>query len=263
VHRARRVVLLAVLAGVPLACGSASAGGGRATTGRPAAAGGATVLVLTQAAGFHHGSIPAAMALVRRLDAADPRWHAVFLPGARELTPARLSRARAVVFLLTSGELPLDAAGKSALVRFVRRGGALVGAHSAADTFHRWPGWEGLLGAEFVRHKPAGPGRVIVEDRAFPATRGLPRSFATVDEYYQFDRDPRCCAHVLVRQDTGAHGPDRPLVWCRLDGRGRVFYDGLGHLPAFWGDPRQATLIRGGLRWALGLAAGRCPTPRV
>ena len=55
-----------------------------------------------------------------------------FLRGARQLTAARLRGAGAVVFLNTSGELHLDAAGRRRLLAYVRDGGAFVGAHAAA-----------------------------------------------------------------------------------------------------------------------------------
>jgi hypothetical protein len=32
-----------------------------------------------------------------------------------------------------------------------------------------------------------------------------------------------------------------------------VFYDALGHFPQTWGDPRQLTLVTGGIAWAAGL----------
>jgi type 1 glutamine amidotransferase len=42
-------------------------------------------------------------------------------------------------------------------------------------------------------------------------------------------------------------------VWVRTPGRGRVFYDALGHFTATWSDPRQRALVRSGLRWVLRL----------
>jgi type 1 glutamine amidotransferase len=181
-----------------------------------------------------------------------------FLPGARSLTAQQLRGASAVVFLLTSGELPISAAGKRALMAFVRAGGGLVGFHSAADTFHHWPGFIDLIGAEFSHHPAPSTQRIIVEDRRNPATRALPASFAIHEEFYVFKRDPRPRVHVLARLDTDPSGPDRPLVWCRRVGRGRVFYDALGHFIQTWQDPRQLGLVRGGLEWASGLAAARC-----
>ena len=75
-----------------------------------------TVLVLTQTLGFHHASIPWAIAALQRVAAADGRYHVVFLPTAADLTPDALKRAAAVVFLLTSGELPLSPTEKRALL---------------------------------------------------------------------------------------------------------------------------------------------------
>jgi type 1 glutamine amidotransferase len=194
----------------------------------------AQVLVVTETRGFVHDSIPAAKAMVGSLG-----YRTAFLSGARELTARRLRSARAVVFLNTSGELRLDAAGKRRLLRYVRNGGGLVGTHSAADTFHRWPAFQRMLGAEFRTHPPPGPGAVDVVDRSFTSTR----SFAITEEFYAFTQ--RAPFHVVARLRGGG-----PLAWWRRYGRGRVFYDALGHFPATWSDPHQRQLVADGLRWA-------------
>lgn len=214
-----------------------------------------TVLVLTQTLGYHHASIPTAVATVRRLAARDGRYRIVLLPDATKLTPAALAHARAVMFLLTTGELPLTPADKRALVAFVHHGGGLIGFHSATDTFHHWPAYKAMMGAEFSHHPVPSTQRLTVEDTRTPATRSLPPSFTLHEEFYVFTHDPRPHVHVLVRLDTGRGGPDRPLVWCRHVGAGRVFYDALGHFSRTWGDPRQLALASGGISWAVGLVA--------
>jgi hypothetical protein len=224
---------------------------GRARTAR-------AILVLTQTYGYRHASIPVAADALRRLEAADRRLRLVFVPGAQSLTPGRLRGAAAVMFLLTTGELPLSPGGKRDLLAFVHRGGALIGFHSATDTFHGWPAYMRMIGAEFVTHPLPSTKRVIVEDRHNPATQRLPARFSIHEEFYEFRHDPRPRVHVLARLDTGYRGPDRPLVWCRRDGHGRVFYDALGHFGQTWHDRRQLDLARGGITWAVGLAPGRC-----
>lgn len=217
------------------------------------------VLVLTQTLGYHHASIPWAVAALQRLASADGRYRLVFLPTAADLTPAALKGTAAVVFLLTTGELPMTTGDKRALVAFVHDGGGLVGFHSATDTFHHWPGYINLIGAEFSHHPLPSTQRIIVEDRATPATRALPARFTIHEEFYVFKHDPRPHVHVLARLDTGTGGPDRPLVWCRNVGRGRVFYDALGHFPQTWSDPRQLALAAGGVGWAVGVTGpGGC-----
>jgi uncharacterized protein len=202
----------------------------------------AQVLVVTETRGFVHDSIPAAEAMVGSLG-----YRTAFLRGASQLSAARLRHARVVVFLNTSGELRLDAAGKRRLLAYVRDGGGFVGTHSAADTFHRWPAFQRMLGAAFRTHPPPGPGSVDVVDRAFTATR----SFAITEEFYAFTR--RAPLHVVARLRGGG-----PLAWSRRYGRGRVFYDALGHFPATWSDPHQRQLVADGLRWAMKRSRVRC-----
>jgi uncharacterized protein len=214
------------------------------------------VLVVSEARGFAHDSIPDAVGFFRELGRRSRRFDVVHLQGgAARLTPARLRRADGVVFANTSGELPLP--GRAALVRFVRSGGALAGTHSATDTFHSWPGWRRLLGARFQRHGAPATGRLVVEDRRHPVTRGLPPAFTMREEFYEFTSSPRRRAHVLLRLDPASIGdelrPDIPLAWTRRFGSGRVFYDALGHFRETWSDRRHRRLVAQGLRWALRL----------
>jgi type 1 glutamine amidotransferase len=212
----------------------------------PAPAAPRTVLVVSEARGFVHDSIPDARAALRLLDAREPALR-VQEVGAAALTGARLSRADAVVLANTTGDLPVD---RRALARFVRRGGGLAGFHSATDTFPSWPRWEALIGGRLERHDPAGTVETVRMTRPrHPAVRGLPERFSLAEEFYVHAPGVARRARVLARW-----GPERrPLVWVRSPGRGRVFYDALGHIGATWSDPRQQALVRSGLRWVLRL----------
>ena len=211
------------------------------------------VLLVTEARGFVHESIPAATAFFTGLGRRSPRYDVVHLSGAAELTRRRLRHADAVLFANTSGELSLP--NRRALLRFVRRGGAFVGTHSASDTLHSWPGYARMLGGGFARHGSVQPGRLLVAGRPHPITRGTPRAFALTDEFYEFESPPPKGTRVLVRLDPGSVsdelGQELPLVWARRYGRGRVFYDALGHFPATWSEPQQRSLVADGLRWVV------------
>lgn len=204
------------------------------------------VLVVADPRGFVHDSIPAAERALVRVGRRDGQ-RVVVLRRARELTAARLRRARAVVFLDTTGDPPLGAGGRGRIVRFVRGGGGLVVLHAASNGFLRWPAWGGLIGGRFVSHPPLRSDTVSVTRDA--ATRGVPHRFTVADELYAFDRDPRRSGARVVARLAG--GDRRPLAWRRREGAGRVFHDALGHPAAAWadGDPRLA-LVRSGLRWA-------------
>jgi type 1 glutamine amidotransferase len=262
--RALSAVLLAVLS--LTACGGSSTRNGshRSSTSTsrasaPAPASGSpngrslrTVLVLTQTLGYHHKSIPEAKAALRRIAGRDGRYRLVFLPSATKLTPQALAHASAVVFLLTTGTLPMTPTDKRALVAFVHRGGGLVGFHSATDTFHHWPAYIRLMGAEFNHHPHPSTQRVTVVDRSTPMTRTLPKSFKIHEEFYVFSHDPLSRLHVLARLNGLVH---HPLVWCHRAGRGRVFYDALGHFAQTWSNPLQIAMATGGIAWATGLVS--------
>jgi type 1 glutamine amidotransferase len=266
-HRAIVIAPAAAAAAVLIAsCGSSASSGDTSppavrapSQAKPAVP---TVLVVTQTLGYHHMSIPTAMATVRGIAARSGRYRVVFVAGAAQLTSAALRHAAAVMFLLTSGELPMSAAEKRGLVAFVRDGGGLIGFHSATDTFHHWPAYKAMIGAEFSHHPQPSTQRVIVTDHSTRATNALSASFRIHEEFYVFTHDPRSHVHVLAELDTGPGGPDRPLVWCLRFGHGRVYYDALGHFSATWHNRSQFTLVSGGILWAVGLAAApSCSTP--
>jgi hypothetical protein len=265
-HRALVAAAVAVVAALLAACGSSASSTHPsplpvrpASVAKPAVP---TVLVLTQTLGYHHMSIPTAMATVRAIAARSRRYRVVFLTSATQLTPVALRHAVAVMFLLTTGELPMNAADKRALVAFVRGGGGVIGVHSATDTFHHWTAFKEMIGAEFSHHPRPSTQRVIVTDHSTPATHALPASYRVHEEFYVFKHDPRPHVHVLAELDTGRGGPDRPLVWCRRFGRGRVYYDAMGHFSATWHSRHQLTLMSGGILWAAGLTnAPSCSTP--
>jgi type 1 glutamine amidotransferase len=204
-------------------------------------------LVVTETAGFHHPSIPAATAALEHLGEQSPDFDVVPVVSSRSLTAAALRRADVVVFLSTTGELRMGASGLRRLLRWIRAGGGFVGLHAASNTFDDEPSFARMLGAQFKAHPFVGRGRVVVTDRTHPATRGLPRSFVIDDEFYVFASSPRRRAHVLARRATKA---DWPLVWWRHEGRGRVFYSALGHPDSAWSDATHLRLVEGGLRWA-------------
>jgi type 1 glutamine amidotransferase len=198
-----------------------------------------TVLVVSDAEGYVHASIPAAKAAIERVDGLDVRQ----VPAA-QLTAARLRGAAAVVFAVSNGDIPGD---RRALRRFVRRGGGLAGFHSASATFRSWPGWERLLGGRFVRHDAPATETIRVRS-GHPAVRGVPARFRLFEEYYRHEPGVARRARVLA-----TWGSERlPLVWVRTPGRGRVFYDALGHFDATWTDPRHEALVRSALRWVVG-----------
>ncbi|MGW1559877.1 ThuA domain-containing protein [Streptomyces sp. NPDC002144] len=181
--------------------------------------------------------------------------------------PTRNDVDAAVVFLSTSGDV-LTPAGRERLSGYVESGGGFVGVHAAACTEYEWPYYGELLGARFDRHPEYQPGKAVVEDRDHPATRHLPAVWEFTDEWYDFRANPRGSARILVRADESAYhgggmGDDHPLVWCREQGAGRVFYTALGHAAEAYDDTGFRAHLLGGIEWAARRAWQRRRPPRA
>lgn len=226
----------------------------------PAAGQTARVLYLTQSAAFAHPVLPHSEAVFTRIAKASG-LEVTVSRDASTLTAAALAEYDAVVFF-TTGELPLDAAQKAALLAWVRGGGGFVGVHSATDTFYEWPEYLGLIGGYFDGHPWHQEVTVRVEDREHPATRHLGASFRIHDEIYQHRDWSRGNVDVLLSLDTRSVDMNAPgirradgdfaLAWTRQEGAGRVFYTALGHRPEVWNDPRFQTHLLQGVAWAAG-----------
>jgi type 1 glutamine amidotransferase len=232
-----------------VACGGGSALPSSPSAGPPAPGAPVRVLMLTATAGFRHDSIDAARTAITGLggDIQVTTTEDVGL-----LTPATLAGVDVVFFALTSGELPLTAAQQAALLAFVDGGGGFLGAHSATDTLYGWPEYGALVGAYFREHPWTRQARVVAEDTAHPVMAGVDASFTLEEEYYAFRENPRPRVQVLLRLDAASVGAggDYPLAWVRTHGRGRVYYNALGHFAGTWRDARFQRQWRNAIRWA-------------
>jgi uncharacterized protein len=170
---------------------------------------------------------------------------------------AKVSRADVdvVLFYTSRGELPADAA--KALERFVREGGGIVALHGTSGSFKNAPVWQQLIGGQFIGHAP-GTHRMGVQivDRQHPITRGL-EDFEATDEEYCHTLVPDVERHVLGRfknrpeNSRDPNGP-REMLWTREIGKGRLFYNALGHNEESWNHPTWQELNVRGIRWAAG-----------
>jgi type 1 glutamine amidotransferase len=206
--------------------------------------------MVTATAGFRHDSIPSAITAVRSVATGQFTVTATEDPAA--LSPSNLSGYDVVMFALTSGELPLSAEQKAALVEFVAGGRGFIGVHSATDTLYEWADYGRLVGAYFKDHPWTQQGGVIVEDRSHPATADLGAQFSILEEFYTFRENPRGRVQVLLRLDAASVGAtgDYPLAWAHEFGAGRAYYNALGHFSQTWADDRFRRQLSGAIRWA-------------
>src|SRR5437868_1053040 len=97
------------------------------------------IAVVTVTMGYRHECIPLAAEVIASLAP-----QALFFRTADDLKTFDASAFDLVMFVNTTGELPLPDRG--AFVQWVRDGGAFVGVHSAADTFHAFPEYLEMVG---------------------------------------------------------------------------------------------------------------------
>lgn len=215
------------------------------------------VLVFSDTQGFRHDSIPAAISAVDQLGQENG-----FAVDATEspsvFADSTLSRYAVVMFLLTTGNV-LDQGEQAAFTRYIERGGAFVGVHSAADTEHDWPWYGSLVGAYFFSHPAVQTATVDVVDRDTPSTIHLPAHWVRSDEWYNFQPPPSASVTVLARLDEttyqpgdGAMGSSHPIAWQQVFDGGRSWYTAGGHTAESYSDPLFREHLLGGILWAAG-----------
>jgi len=222
------------------------------------------VLVLTQAAGFRHSSIPVAAQTVQVLGGHTGAWEVVGEAGtpeevAQAITADRLKGIHLVFFANTTGNLNFTPAGKKAFYDWLEAGGAYGGVHSASDTFHNDPAYLNLVRGEFQTHGPQRKVTIYNQSPQHPACKHIGASFEIFDEIYEFKNWDRSQVHVLLtmkkhpqRDEAG----DFPVAWTNRFGNGRMFYTSLGHREDVYENPLYLEHLKGGLLWALGLKSG-------
>ena len=200
------------------------------------------VLLVTEARGYVHDSIPAARAAIRALE---PEIDVREVPRSRAHVPPRSApptRSCSPTATASCRSTAPRCAGSSAAAAGWRASTRRAGCSTTGRAGSRCS-----AGASTTTGRPARSSACACA--AHPATRGVPARFSLPEEFYVHQPGVERRTRVLARWGAAR----RPLVWVRTPGRGRVFYDALGHFTATWSDPRQRALVRSGLRWVLRL----------
>ena len=205
--------------------------------------------------------------------AAQAEFDAAMKKSLEKLSPENLKKYDGVIFANTTGDLTLP--DREAFIDWIKAGHAFIGMHSCGDTFHGFPRFLEMLGAEFRGHGAQVPADLHVIDQNHPATTGLPSVWnIQQEEMYQFRNYDPTKVHDLCSMNHHPNNPTEaglfPVSWCKKFGDGKVFYTSLGHREDIWdADPNMPNRkntpeiakqyqqhILGGIKWALGLAPG-------
>ncbi len=139
-------------------------------------------------------------------------------------------------------------------------GVGMAGCHGGmCDSFRNDTEWQFMTGGQWVAHPGNDGVRYTVNidrNNPHPITDGIP-DFEVVSEQYYLHTDPG--NNVLATTSfptSGVEGPHvanpckMPQVWTKTYGKGRVFYNALGHHRDVLEAPEPRELMRRGFLWA-------------
>lgn len=221
-----------------------------------------SVLVFSKTAGWRHDSINAGVTAIQELGKLHD-FNVFWTEDAASVMNAKeLAKYKAVIFLLTTGDI-LNDAQQAAFEGYIKAGGGYVGVHSASDTEYQWPWYTKMVGHMFQTHPAIQTAVLQVEDRNFPGMDRFARRTLATEEWYQFGPALSSNLHYLLTVDESTYVPARPadgkprfhpISWYQDYDNGRAFYTALGHLPATYRDATFLHHLYGGIYWA---ATGR------
>jgi cytochrome c len=218
------------------------------------------VLVFTRTSGYRHDSIAVGAEAIVSLGSQNG-FAVRQTEDPSMFSDAVLADFDVVVWLSTTADV-LDETQQAAFERYIHAGGGWVGVHAAADTEYDWA-WFGQLlggGAYFQSHPAIQNARLNVEDADHVSAAHLEPSFEVMDEWYNFQANPRSAVSVILTLDEssyspgeGAMGADHPIAWSHELEGGRAWYTALGHRSELYSDPLFTLHLLGGIRWAAGV----------
>jgi uncharacterized protein len=222
-----------------------------------------SVLLFSKTAGWHHDSINAGVTAIQGLGKLHD-FNVFWTEDAnRVFNDKELAKYKAVIFLLTTGDV-LNDEQQAAFERYIHGGGGFVGVHSASDTEYDWPWYTKMVGHMFHIHPAVQTATIKVETPNFPGMDRFAKRFLWTEEWYEFGAPTSDKLKFLLSVDESTYkpaadwGPKKgkgmgafhPVSWYQDYEGGRAFYTALGHLPASYSDANFLHHIYGGIYWA-------------
>ena len=227
------------------------------------------ILMLTQSAGFVHGSVqrPDAVDAEKKLAVAEI---AMIELGAKtgmftvdctqdaaaDFTKDNLKNYDIVMFYTTL-TLPIAEPDLDFLFKewLIAKGHGFIGFHSAADTFHDYQPYWDMIGGTFNGH-PWNAGETVtikVHDPGHPTMKPFGEEFTIKDEIYQYKNWQPEKVRVLMSLDMSRCTPSAPyhvpVAWVKSYGAGKVYFNNLGHNESTWSDERFLKSVTAGVQW--------------
>lgn len=237
------------------------------------------LLMITQSAGFRHGSVtrkegklsPSEIAITE-LGVKSNLFRADCSQDApKDFTKENLKNYDIVLFY-TTGDLKIKPEDLDYFFQewLTQKGHGFIGTHSAADTYHNYKPYWDMIGGTFNGH-PWNAGETVtvtVHDTKHPVSKPWGEEFTIKDEIYQFKNWQPEKVHVLMSLNMEKCKLKKPyhvpVAWVKNYGEGKAMHMSLGHNEAVWADQRYMDSLLAGIKWELNLVEGDAtPNPEV
>lgn len=169
---------------------------------------------------------------------------------------SKLKRLNLIVPVWTMGKITPEQL--KPVISAVESGVGIAGCHGGmCDSFREATEWQFMTGAQWVSH-PGNDGiayKVKIAPAKSPITEGM-KDFDIKSEQYYLHVDPAVKVLAITRFPIadGPHasnGPvEMPVVFTKTYGKGRVYYNSLGHQANIVTIPTVLELMRRGFLWA-------------
>jgi type 1 glutamine amidotransferase len=215
---------------------------------------------MTLTKGYHHESVELSKQIVKEIGEKSGAFDTTVTEDVGAFTKENLKTYDAVMFN-TTGELPMTDEEKGAFADFIRSGHGFVGVHSATDTFYTWGTYGDIIGGWFNNHPWHEMVTIDVVDPKSNLVGFLGNSFQINDEIYQISDFKAETTHVLLQLDPKSVNTQKeaariryygwPVAWTRMFGKGRVYYNSLGHDDWVWKDQRYQEMLLKAIKWVM------------
>jgi len=250
------------------------------------------ILFFSKSSGFEHSVIswkdgqPSYAEKVLDTIAKKKGWEFEFSKDGSKFSADYLKQFKTVMFY-TTGDLtqagkdkqpPMTEEGVKALFDYIRNGGGFIGLHCASDTFHtkgkknEYGNHECpsdficMVGGEFVGHGKQQKATNKVINPKFPGYENIGESFTLLEEWYALNNiNPDM--HALTVIDTQSmedkkglyNRPNYPTSWARMEQKGRVYYNAMGHREDVWDGELFQNMLIGAVEWTSGAKDAEIP----
>jgi type 1 glutamine amidotransferase len=240
------------------------------------------LLVIESLEGMSHNTIPLTNVMVQRMGEKTGAWTTVFSNDLSNLRYPKVKEFDAIFLNSIVGEFLPDPVMRADLVRYVNEGGGIGGIHGTPWASRNWDEFAEMIGAQSAPHRIEN-GVLKVYDKDNPIVRSFNyEDLPFREEYYRFEdrgngrlRWDKVRVLLIVDLDdkvpnstdkpwTGYKRPDKiyPVAWIREYGKGRVFYNAMGHMNETFMRPEIVEHFLVGLQYILGdVDANATPNP--